>query len=548
VIGRCPFAIILLAARAFVGAAPAAAQGSPELRAADLRSDLFAIAHDSMGGRDTGGPGNFKAAEWVAASFRRFGLQPAGENGTFFQTLEFVRIAPDTASRITAGGATLAIAREFLPVGAPVSVSLDGVVAVYGGAANDPASWPVAERTAGRLVVLTAGGGSRAFVRGLGQLMMDRRLSGAAGIAVARPDQLPPGLVAQVMGGGVTSDTAARAGRPLLLVTQSAATALLGAEPGTMSAGAVGRTLRGRVAYARGPLRYPARNVVAILPGRDPALRSTYVSLSAHNDHSGVSGTSVDHDSTRAHNRVVRPAGADSPNRPATAEERVRIRALRDSLRSDHAPRPDSIFNGADDDGSGTVTLVEVARALAAGPRPRRSVLFVSHAAEERGLLGSEWFTEHPTVPRDSIVGEIDLDMVGRGTAADLPRGGPEYLEVVGARRLSTEFGDLLEAANARLARPFRFNYEYDAPGHPLQYYCRADHYSYARYGIPSVALSRGVHFDYHQVTDEPQYIDYEDMARVGELVLQAARAVANLERRPAVDGPRGDPNAPCRQ
>jgi hypothetical protein len=545
---RGPFAILLLAAHAFVGAAPAAAQGSPELRAADLRSDLFAIAHDSMGGRDTGEPGNFKAAEWVAASFRRSGLQPAGENGTFFQTLPFVRIAPDTTSRIVAGDATLAIARDFLPVGAPVSVSLDGVVAVYGGAANDPSTWPAAERTAGRFVVLTAGGSSRAFVRGLGRLMMDPRLGGAAGIAVAQPDLLPPGVIAQAMGGSVTTDTTVRAGKPLLLVTPSAATVLLGAEPGTLSAGAAGRTLRGRVGYARGPLCYPARNVVAILPGRDPALRSTYVSLSAHNDHLGVSGTSVDHDSTRAHNRVVRPAGADSPNRPATAEERVRIRALRDSLRTDHAPRPDSIYNGADDDGSGTVTLVEVARALAAGPRPRRSVLFVSHAAEERGLLGSEWYTDHPTVPRDSIVGEIDMDMVGRGTATDLAGGGPEYLEVVGSKRLSTEFGTLLEAANGRLARPFRFNFEYDAPGHPLQYYCRGDHYSYARYGIPSVSLSRGEHLDYHQVTDEPEYIDYQDMARVGQLVLEATRAVADLDHRPAVDKPRGDPNAPCRQ
>jgi len=544
VIVRGAFAMLLLAAGAFVVAAPAAAQGSPELRAADLRSALFAIAHDSMGGRATGEPGNFKAAEWVAASFRRFGLQPAGENGTFFQILAFVRIAPDTASRITAGGATLAIARDFLPVGAPVSVSLDGVVAVYGGAANDPSTWPAAERTAGCLVVLTAGGSGRAIVRGLGRLMMDPRLRGAAGIAVV----VQPGVIAQAMGGGVTTDTMVRAGKSLLLVTPSAATALFGAEPGTLSAGAAGRTLRGRVGYARGPLRYPARNVVAILPGRDPALRSTYVSLSAHNDHLGVSGTSVDHDSTRAHNRVVRPAGADSPNRPATAEERVRIRALRDSLRTNHATRPDSIYNGADDDGSGTVTLVEVARALAAGPRPRRSVLFVSHAAEERGLLGSEWFTEHPTVPRDSIIGEMDLDMVGRGTAADLPGGGPEYLEVVGARRLSTEFGDLLEAANARLARPFRFNYEFDAPGHPLRYYCRADHYSYARYGVPSVSLSRGVHLDYHQVTDEPQYIAYDDMARVGQLVLETARAVANLDHRPAVDGRRTDPNAPCRQ
>jgi Zn-dependent M28 family amino/carboxypeptidase len=192
--------------------------------------------------------------------------------------------------------------------------------------------------------------------------------------------------------------------------------------------------------------------------------------------------------------------------------------------------------------------MLEIARSLAAGQRPRRSVLFISHAAEERGLLGSRWFTDHPTVPRDSMVGEIDMDMIGRGGASDLPAGGPEYLEVIGARRLSREFGDVLEEVNARQARPFRFDYTYDAPGHPLQYYCRADHYSYARWGIPAVALSRGEHLDYHQVTDEPQYIDYDGLARVATLVRDAALELANRAERPRLSSPRPDPTAPCRQ
>jgi hypothetical protein len=114
--------------------------------------------------------------------------------------------------------------------------------------------------------------------------------------------------------------------------------------------------------------------------------------------------------------------------------------------------------------------------------------------------------------------------------------------------RLSREFGAQLEAANAAQPLPFVFNYTFDQPGHPLQYYCRADHYSYARYGIPSVALSRGEHLDYHQVTDEPQYIDYASMARVTQLVFDAAILIGNAERRPALNGPKGDPNAPCRQ
>jgi hypothetical protein len=119
---------------------------------------------------------------------------------------------------------------------------------------------------------------------------------------------------------------------------------------------------------------------------------------------------------------------------------------------------------------------------------------------------------------------------------------------VVGARRLSNEFGDLLEAANREQPVPFVFNYEFDVPGHPLQYYCRADHYSYARYGIPSVALSRGEHLDYHQVTDEAQYIDFADMLRVVNLVRTAVLHVGNLDHAPRLDKPKGDPHAKCVQ
>jgi hypothetical protein len=289
--------------------------------------------------------------------------------------------------------------------------------------------------------------------------------------------------------------------------------------------------------------------VIAIIPGSDPKLRGEYVSLTAHNDHVGFGHDPVDHDSIRAFNRVVRPLGADSPVRDATPEEMGKIRIILDSLRAIHKPRADSIRNGADDDGTGTVSILELAESFAKGKdRPKRSLIFISHTGEEYGLVGSAWFTDHPTISRDSIVVEIDQDMIGRGDSSDLPGGGPSYLEVVGARRLSTEFGDMLEAANAAQRPPFVFSYTYDAPGHPSQYYCRADHYNYARYGIPSVVFSRGEHLDYHQVTDEPQYIDYDNLARVSRMVHEAALRVANADHRPALDKPKGDPKAPCVQ
>ncbi len=244
----------------------------------------------------------------------------------------------------------------------------------------------------------------------------------------------------------------------------------------------------------------------------------------------------------------MRPAGANSTPGHPTADQAARIRALLDSLRRERPPRRDSVLNGADDDGSGSVGMLEIAERLAREPRPKRSVLFVWHTAEEMGLLGADWFTRHPTVPRDSIVAHFNADMIGRGGAGDIANGGPEYLQVIGSRRLSTELGDLVERVNAEGGHGFEFDYQYDADGHPENYYCRSDHYMYARFGIPIAFFTTGSHPDYHQVTDEPQYVDYEKLARVTRLIAEVGTTVANLDHRVVVDKPKPDPEGVCRQ
>jgi hypothetical protein len=518
----------------------------------NLRHRLFIIADDSMMGRESGSEGDFKTAEYVATEFRRVGLEPAGENGTYFQTVPFWSAAVDSKSRLDAGGTALQIGRDFVPANVAAAPRvLDGVTAIYGGPANDSTRWISAAQAAGKVVVLDLPPG----VPLRGVVIASARWRDAVAVAAVLLDVVGSETVARLREGRPVADTARnRNAMPTLWTTRRAAAIMLGADPATLTPGANGTMLRGHFDIARTPVPYPARNVVGILRGADPQLKGEYVALTAHNDHVGFDHFPVDHDSLRAFNRVIRPMGADSPVREPNADEWTKIRAILDSLRRANRPRLDSIRNGADDDGSGTVSILAIAEAMSRGVRPKRSILFVSHTGEEAGLLGSRWYSSHSTVPIDSIVAEIDQDMVGRGTSSDFPRGGTgagsaTYLEVVGAKRLSHEFGDSLEAANSREPVPFVFDYSYDVPGHPLQYYCRADHYSYARYGIPAVALSRGEHLDYHQVTDEAQYISYVDLARVSRMVYSAAIVIANMPSRPKLDGPKPtNPNGQCRQ
>jgi hypothetical protein len=319
--------------------------------------------------------------------------------------------------------------------------------------------------------------------------------------------------------------------------------ALEGLTPGTAGSG-----ISGSIGFTDGPPEATARNVVAILRGSDPALRNEYVAVGAHNDHIGM-GDPVEHDSMRAYLAIMQPAGADDQPKQPDAEQAAKIQKSLDSLRAQRGPRVDSIYNGADDDASGTVTVLEIAQAFAgAKDRPRRSLLFVWHTGEEKGLWGSAYYTDHPTVPRDSIVAQLNMDMVGRGNPEDIAGGGPGYVQLIGSRRLSTELGDMVEEVNEQGSFGFSFDYQYDADGHPSNYYCRSDHYMSARYGIPIVFFTTGSHRDYHQVTDEPQYINYDKMARIGRFVHDLAAQVANLDHRVVVDKPKPDPKGQCRQ
>ncbi len=258
------------------------------------------------------------------------------------------------------------------------------------------------------------------------------------------------------------------------------------------------------------------RNVVGIVTGTDSKLRDTYVAFGAHYDHIGYVDSAAG---------AGRGAGTFSTSCPGQTRD---------------VPRPgDVVNNGADDDGSGTVALMALAKEFAHGPKPKRSLLFIWHSGEEAGLYGSRYYADFPIVPLDKISAQLNIDMIGRNRCDDPGQENTVYL--VGADRISTELHNVNEEANASLSKPLTLNYDLNDPADPESIYTRSDHYSYASKGVPIIFFTTGLHRDYHYLTDEVSKIDFTKLARITDLVYATGTRVANLDHAPARDnkGPR---------
>ena len=531
-----------------------------EITAGDLMTRLYKFADDSMMGRAVGTIYNDMGTAYIESEVRRLGLQPAGDNGTYFQKVPIYQRRLDSTSTIRADGMTLKAGTDFTAEADGFARPLESTQAIFVGPWVDTTANIPADSVRGKILIFALGGISPSadankFLASNGFQKWKEMQEAAAAYAIIRGEALSPSLVRAALASTTPrylQDTV----QMVLSITRQAAEGLLGAPQSAWKNRLAGKPIAPEIRFIDTSL--PGRNVVAIQPGTDPVLKNQYVAIGAHNDHVGLRPQAVDHDSIKAYMQVVRPQGADSPNRPPTAEETARVKTILDSLRAIGSPRRDSIHNGADDDASGSMTVLEIAEAFAKGSqKPKRSIVFVWHTGEERGLWGANYFTAHPTVPRDSIVAQLNMDMVGRGGAGDVTgedlekkelRGGEGYVQLIGSRRLSTEMGDLLEKVNQEKKLGLRFDYAMDANGHQQNIYCRSDHYEYAKFGIPITFITTGGHADYHQVTDEPQYIEYPHMTKVAQFVYESALAIANLPHRLKVDKPKPDPKGTCVQ
>lgn len=198
-----------------------------------------------------------------------------------------------------------------------------------------------------------------------------------------------------------------------------------------------------------------------------------------------------------------------------------------------------NIYNGADDDGSGTVAILEIAEAFVQakkdGYTPKRSILFLNVTGEEKGLVGSRYYTENPVFPLENTVANLNIDMIGR-IGTDMENSG-DYVYLIGSDKLSTELHELSEEVNNKYLN-LNLDYTFNDENDPNRFYYRSDHYNFAKHDIPIIFYFNGVHEDYHKPTDTPDKIEYDLLEKRAKLVFLTAWEVANRESRPFVDKP----------
>ncbi len=547
---------LLVASTPVMAQAPVNRYGNPQrmrpapttaaITVRDLQIRLYQFADDSMHGRQVGRIGNMKGTDFIAAELKKLGIAPAGDNGTYFQVLPYHLRSITQNSRLAVNGNPLEWNRDWLATAGPRAPRpISGVEVIFGGVSGDSTRQITAAQAAGKLVVLLPAPPSSGSGRPTFGAPPNPRLAGATAIATVdldalsmaqreklnQPDVATQSGIGRRGGAATTTDPVTLLRQQLdqlapqatLRLTKAGAAALFGGQPvESIRPGTLGGTVNVSLDYVELPSNF-GRNVVAVIPGSDPALRGQYVAIGAHNDHVGFN-TPVDKDSLKAFN--------DERNRRLLAngmvalrpEQVAGIRVNMDSIRKLHpVARIDSINNGADDDGSGSIAVLEIAEAIQAMPvKPKRSILFVWHTGEEAGLIGSAYFTRHPTVPMDSVVAQINIDMIGRGRDSDLPGGGEDYLGVVGSFFDSKDLGETVQAVNRKEQRPLALDYKYDSTLSWTGYnniYGRSDHFNYALQGVPIAFFFTGLHGDYHQRTDEAEFIDYPHYARITNYV-----------------------------
>ncbi|RWY52399.1 M28 family peptidase [Mucilaginibacter gilvus] len=511
---------LLLTALA-IGASACAQQNATAVKygklitAEDAKKHLSILASDEFEGRETGKPGAEKAANYIAGEFKKLGLQ-APVNGSYFFDVPLSEVSLKVTA-FNINGQAFANGEDFFLNGLFVDkriVSPDIVFIGYGTEAELAGTditgkvvlWinedkPEAGKTANTSYRMTAG--RQAILKAM------QEKNPAAIFAVN--SELGPILKrfgSSIRGGrlAIKKDGGAKLNStaPVFNVTTTLADAVvkptgktyadLKTTAATASQTQVVKSIA-TITYATEQKDVKAVDVLGFMPGSDPKLKDEVLIFSAHYDHIGL---------------VTTPGAKDKVN------------------------------NGADDDGSGTTGMLEIAQAFTKakkdGKGPRRSVLFLGNVGEEKGLLGSEYYTDHPVYPLANTIADLNIDMIGR--VGEEYIGKPDsanYVYSIGSNMLSSDLNKIGEDANNTYTK-MKLDYKYDDPNDPNRFYYRSDHYNFARYGVPIIFYFNGVHADYHQPGDEVSKINFPLLAKRAQLAFYTGWELANRDARPVVD------------
>ena len=483
----------------------------------DMYRHLSYLASDELQGRETGEPGLDLAAAYLADQLAALGYPAVGEDDGYFQSIAFQRQRWDKME-LTVAGEDLRHGFDFYSdplTNQPLPrVDIEELIflgygidddnysdyegqdvrgkdiLIFGGEPQDddgnylstgtsePGIW--AEDTDAKLKAAHANGARLVFV--VDPNFRDNLAEVRRRVINARGMQMVDALAAQEQRANsifISTDLARRLlGRTFRKVVKARKKIVKKRRPFAV-------TIPVDVRVSQMPDQRSLRgvNVLGYLEGSDPELKDELLVVSAHFDHIGMRG--------------------------------------------------DVVFNGADDNGSGTTTVLELAQAFMEAKRnghgPRRSIAFMWVSGEEKGLLGSKYYVNHPIFPLEQTIANINIDMVGR--VDEKHEDNPEYIYVIGSNRLSTDLHDINEAANAEYTQ-LELDYTYNAEDDPNRFYYRSDHYNFAERGIPAIFFFNGTHDDYHQATDTVEKINFDKMSKIGQLVFHLAWDLTNRDER----------------
>lgn len=513
---------------------PAEKKIADGVTAKQLSDYLHFVASDEMEGRDTPSRGLDTTAKFIGMNLSSWGFKPAGDNGTFYQKMALTRESLDAAATsLEIDGQAFVLNEDFYRV--------SGTGPASGGVVFGKDGWMVKSKgidafagvdVKGKIVVLSSPGFSQSTMIPRPSGVTDDDLKGVAGVDWANPLTYaktkgaaavvviaPPQLQGMwqrlrgFLGRGSlnvdklrnTPTQSAGADIPAFLVSEKVATAIFSGESADKTSATAFETKKnGKASAATKVEHLSTQNVVGIWEGSDPVLKNEMVAIGAHYDHVGV-----------------------NPN----------------------AQGADKIFNGADDDGSGTVAVLAIAEALAKSKvRPKRSILFVWHAGEEKGLWGSEYFNKFPTIDIKQVTAALNIDMIGRSQdpnkiiKCDQPNrpcnealSKAHEIYVIGKDMMSSTLGAVVDGTNNGYLK-LGYNTKYDDPKDPNRFFFRSDHFNYALNGIPVAFWFDGEHEDYHGAGDHPDKIDYVKMEKVTRTILLTLWELSDLKSRPKVD------------